>query len=188
MKRILPYILVCFALLYLFTGCSSRQIERGRWKDGVYYNDYGKFKIVTNSYFTIYSDKQIKKDLGAVYQSDTILNDMVISSDYCAVIITIEKPAGEHTQSEYVEQFILNTQTNSVNGTYAMAETFNEKIAGKDYTCVPVKYMVNASNEELAYYEYDFICKVENGVFVIIRITAGNEADIAAPLGMFKEF
>ena len=89
MKKILVILLLM--LLPLLSSCAPRHLERGRWEDGVYYNEYGHFQITTNSYFTIYNDREIKNDMGAVYASDYVLNDMIISSDYCALIVTMEK-------------------------------------------------------------------------------------------------
>ena len=179
--------LLCAFLLLFFSSCSMRLIDRGKWKDGVYYNDYGQFKIVTNDYFEIYTDEKIKENLGAVYPADNVLNDMVISSEYCAVIVTLERPAVSYTQSEYVSQFILNTQKNSENGTYDLADPFSQTIAGKQFTCVAVRYLITDDVGTLGYFEYDYILKTESGVFVILRITAGTEDHVATALGMIRE-
>ncbi len=187
MKKRVSLLLMFIVLAMSFSGCSNRQIERGTWKDGVYYNKYGDFKIVTNSYFDIYSDKKIKKELGAVYVSDTVLNDMLISSDYCAMIITVEKTSPDCTAKDYVDQFIRNTQTGSANGTYGIADSFTQEIAGKKFTCVPIKYTSGSGENEISYYEYDFIYKAEDGIFIIVRITAGDTSNIAAPLGMIRK-
>ena len=179
---------VLLAVLLLLTSCASRQLARGRWEDRVYYNEYGRFQINVNSYFTIYDDRAIKDDIGAVYASDYVLNDMVISSDYCALIVTMEKTQNAYTREEYANQFIENTKNNVLDDSCAMADPFDETIAGRTFTCVPVRYTYPTASGGMYYYEYNFITDAEDNVFIVLRVSAGSEENIAAALGMIKEY
>lgn len=181
-------ILILISLLILCAGCSSGKLKRGKWEDGCYYNPYGNFKIVTNSYFEIYDDSKIKEDTGAVYVNDALLNDMIISSDYCAVIVTMERTSDKYTQSDYVSMFISNTKNTASTHDYELGDSNDYTIAGRVYTCVPVRYVFEYEGEKFGYYEYNFINKTDTaGVFTIIRVTGGSEGDITTALALIKE-
>ncbi len=175
-------------LLFLLPACSSGKLTRGQWKDRVYYNKYGNFKIEVNDYFDIYTDKEIANDLGAVYPQNNVLNDMVISSDYCAIIVTMEKTNESFGIEQYVSQFIENTKSGLTKENYAISDTFTRQIAGELYQCVPVTYIYDAGDVGVfGYYEYDFIRKADDGVFIIIRVTGGNQSDILSHLNIIQE-
>ncbi|MBQ8400061.1 MAG: MEMO1 family protein [Clostridia bacterium] len=186
MKKIIALLLftVCF-----FCACSApSSIARGSWDGYIYYNSYGDFVICSNELFDRYSDKKIRENLGYVYSKDGgVLNDVVISSDYCAVVVTLEKPTETYTQKEYADAFVLNTQKNNKPGTYSIAERYNQTIAGKTYTAIPLTYYTSSSAGLVGYFEYTYIYKTNEGVFVVIRITATDPVNIEIALKMFQE-
>lgn len=188
MKRIIALFLSVF-MLSVFSSCSSPSVlERGQWDGDLYYNKHGDFIIRSNALFDRYTDSKIKKNLGFVYSKNgQILNDIVISSDYCAIIVTMEKPGREYTAAEYVEAFILNSRMSNKAGSYSIGETYQQRIAGAYYTAVPILYYTGADNDLVGYCEYSFIRKTKDNVFVVIRITSTSQLNIEIALKMFED-
>ena len=189
MKKVLSILLSLSILLILLSSCSSpSSIIRGSWDGQIYYNPYGEFNLRSNELFERYSDQKIKANLGYVYsQNGQVLNDMVISSDYCAIIVTLEKPGQDYLLKEYVDAFILNSRANNSGSNYSIAETYQQSIAGKSYTCVPILYYSTSAQGAIGYCEYTFIRKSDEGIFVVIRITSGTQLNIEVALKMFED-
>lgn len=187
MKKFLLFLLIA-CMLSSCIGCSSpSRIGRGSWEDQLYYNEYGEFYLRSNSLFERYTDNKIKKNLGYVYSKNgNVLNDAVISSDYCAIVITMEDPGEEYSIKDYVSAFVLNSRQNNTPGTYSIGESYSQSIANKNYTCVPIFYYTSASGGTIGYCEYSYIRKGNDGIFVIIRITATSQVNIEIALKMFE--
>ena len=189
MKKILSILLCVFLLAFAFSSCSApSSILRGRWDGQLYYNEYGEFTLRSNDLFERYTDKKIKSNLGFVYSKDgNVLNDVVLSSDYCAIIITLEAPDEDYSLKDYVSAFVFNSRANNGNSNYSIAESYQQSIAGKTYTCVPILYYETSSSGSIGYCEYTYIRKSEQGVFVLIRITSGTQLNIDIALKMFED-
>ena len=97
MKKIVCFFLVAGLLICVLPSCSApSSIRRGSWDGQLYYNSYGEFYLRSNDLFDRYTDQKIKKELGFVYSDNGhVLNDTVLSSDYCAIIITLEDPGSD---------------------------------------------------------------------------------------------
>ena len=188
MKKITALTLVVM-MLALLCGCTSpSSLKRGQWDKELYYNEYGEFYLRSNELFDRYTDSKIKKNLGFVYSKDgQVLNDVVISSDYCAIIITLEKPGKEYSQEDYLDAFILNSRTANTPGSYSIGESYQQNIAGKYYAVVPILYYTGADNDLVGYCEYSFIRKTKDNVFVVIRITSTSQLNIEIALKMFED-
>ena len=116
-----------------------------------------------------------------------MLNDVVISSDYCAICITMEIPGKEHSLKDYVNSYIQNTYATNPQGSFSISNTYYQDIAGSVYTAVPVLYYTQSQNALVGYCEYAFIKKTENNVFVVIRITSTSQLNIEIALKMFED-
>jgi hypothetical protein len=188
-KTIALFLSLSLLLSLLLCGCTAPSpLERGRWDGQVYYTAYGDFNLRSNELFERYTDKQIKKDLGYVYSKNgQVLNDVVLSSDYCAICITLEIPGEEHSLKEYVNAYIQNTTTSNPKGSFTISDTYYQDIAGSVYTAVPVLYYTQSQNNLVGYCEYAFIKKAENNVFVVIRITSTTQLNVEIALKMFED-
>lgn len=189
MKKIIAIALAAVLSTMGFLSCSSPSVlTRGSWDGDIYYNQYGDFKLRSNELFDRYTDKKIKDNLGYVYSKNgQVLNDMVISSDYCAIVVTLEKTGQEYSAKEYVDAFIKNSRAANKTGSYSIAESYLQDIGGGTYTAVPILYYTGSASGLVGYCEYCFIKKAENNVFVVIRITSTSQLNVEIALKMFED-
>lgn len=189
MKKVLSLLVLSAIVCLSVSACGTPSaIRRGSWNNLVYFNEYGEFNLRSNELFERYTDRKIKKNLGFVYSKDgRVLNDLVISSDYCAIIVTLENPGEEYSLKEYVDAFILNSRQNNAGSNYSISECYQQSIAGKTYTCVPILYYETGNKGSIGYCEYTYIYKSLDNVFVLIRITSGTQLNIEIALKMFED-